>query len=496
MNPDLKKTRRKNAAAEPLNTDALPPHSIEAEQGVLGAILLSPKDCLIECAELWGAANVFYDLRHQMIYDAMTQMHGENKLVDLITLQEWLKGRQQLEPVGGFGYLVSLPDQAGNAGHVGSYAQIVWELYQLRQTIIRATAMVRHASEFDPSKGTVEEFLAQCEEAVFNLPRQSNQGAKPVSHYIPKMIDRIEHYARGIGTITGLPTGFRYWDKFSSGLQDTEVICIGGRPGTGKTSLAMNVAERVALDGGNPVGVLSMEMSAEDLVLRLACSRARVNFHKLRTGCASHADIEKITRVMPKVNSAPIYIDDATGLTIFDIRSRLRAMKQRYGIRLGIIDYLQLANLSEKWKGNSVQGYGEVAKGIAASAKELNIPIIVLSQLSRDSEKRGGIPKMSDLRESGDIEGSAHFIGILYRQKMEAEEETEMRETIADDPHAEISIPINLEVCKNRNGPSGTSIMFDFLRWCMRYEDLQNRSKPDEPQDKRSDLPTNEEMGL
>jgi replicative DNA helicase len=184
--------------------------------------------------------------------------------------------------------------------------------------------------------------------------------------------------------------------------------------------------------------------------------------------------LAKLGTLLPTLKEAPIFIDDESSLTVFEIRSRLRAMKQRFGIRLAIVDYLQLVVLPPEFRGDTVRGYGEVAKGLMASAKELNIPIILLSQLSREGEKRGGTPKMSDLRESGDIEACAHFIGILYREKLSAEEEEEQRDKLQRDPMSELTVKTLMEVCKNRNGPSGTAMQLDFHRWCMRFEDRHN----------------------
>lgn len=471
------KGNKQQAAATTELADRLPPHSIEAEQGVLGCVLLSPGDVLVECAERWGASTeVFYDIRHIKLMEMIQRLARDGSGLDLVILQQRLRDAGELEACGGLTYLTGLMDAVPSAANFGYYADIVWEKYQLRE-LQRRVVQIQHA--IMTHQGEVNALLNEAEENIYNVPRDRSYGAQPLSACLPDTVDRLEHYARGFGTITGVPTGFRYWDRFSSGLQRQELIIIGGRPGTGKTTLAMNVAERVALNAGSPVGVLSMEMGRTDLTLRLLCARTEVNFHKLRTGGMVEEDQRRMLAVMPRMNKAPIYVDDAAGLTIFDIRARLRAMKQKYGIKLAIVDYLQLASLPAHWKNDKAGGYGEVAKGLMASAKELDIPIILLSQLSRESEKRGGRPKMSDLRESGDIEACGHFIGILYREAMEPEEEAELRKTVADNPLAEVTLPVAMEVCKNRNGPSGTDIRFEFKRWCMKFEDEQYRSKLD-----------------
>jgi len=231
--------------------------------------------------------------------------------------------------------------------------------------------------------------------------------------------------------------------------------------------------------GGNPVGILSLEMSAEDLILRLVCSRTRVNFHKLRTGCATKEELEIVRDALPHVmneKETPIYIDDTSGLTIFEVRSRLRAMKHRYGIRLAVVDYLQLVALTrEQMFLGMAAGYADVARGIQQAAKELEIPIIVLSQLSNEGRKRGRNEKskLTDFRETGAIGDVANFAGILWRPPLETEEEEKLRAAIGSDPMGEHTLAVQMEVLKNKNGPSGMGIQFNFQRWCMRFEDLQ-----------------------
>lgn len=457
--------------------DRLPPNSPEAELAVLGCIAMAPRDCMIECEEKWGARSVFYDLRNQAIYDVYQRQCAQSKETDLVTVCEELKVSGKLDQVGGRAAIASLPEHAPSHHNLAEYSGIVWALYQRRNAIRVATEIVTAAYD---DAGDADELLTKFEERVFALPRAQERGARPIGAYCAGVIDRIEHYRRGVGTLTGIPSGFAYWDKLSAGLNQ-ELIVIGGRPGTGKTSLAMNVAENVAMGKQPlPVGVISLEMSAPDLTLRLACARARVNFHKLRTGCATTEDLETMPRVLLEVNRAPIYIDDESGLSLFEVRSRLRAMVQKFGIRLGIIDYLQLIGLPPQYYGDPVRGYGEVAKGIMASVKELKIPIILLSQLSREGGKRPGKPLMSDLRESGDIEACAHFIGILYPEKLKEGEEKEMRDALNQDPMAELELRMLMEVCKNRNGPSGTAIQFMFQRWCMRYLDRFHRGREPE----------------
>ena len=464
-------------------SERVPPHSIESEQAVLGCLLMDPKAALVEIQQRVGANDVFYDTRNALVFGAAMALAAAGVPIDMVTMTGRLADDGHAERVGGAAYLAELLDRVVSVAQLPAYLDVVVRKWQLRQAIRRATEIVSEAYDVPED---VEGFLSRAEERVFSLPRAVKDGPKTAQALAMSCIERIEKYARGRGMFTGLPTQFAYLDKLTGGLQNGELIVIGGRPGTGKTSLAMNIAERVAWwdtdqgpKPGHPVGVLSMEMSADDLMLRLVCSRARVNFHKLRTGCMSHDDEAKLTEVIPEMSQAPIVIDDAANLTAMEMRSRLRLMKARYGIRLAVIDYLQLAKLPPEYAGDRVNGIAAVSGALLASAKELQIPIIVISQLSRESEKggRASVPRMSDLRDSGAIEQDAHFIGLLYKAPMEEEDEAAMRERLNGDPHAEVDIPVKMEVCKNRNGPTGYMDLV-FRRWCMRFEDCQRPTKP------------------
>lgn len=463
-------------------TDRLPPHDLPSEQCTLGCILLSPKECLVEVVNrLKGNKLAFYDLRHQTIFAALLEMQDANVPVDVITLQQRLKDGGVLEQIGGIAYLNELQDGVPSAANLEYYLKVVFDKYLLRRAVHTCTEIVGRIFEFDGEAG---QLISEVQNDILNLPTPDQGGPRPIKAYSERLQARLDNYARGIGMITGLPTGFRYLDRNFGGMHPADVIIVGGDPGAGKTSWAMNVAERVAMrdDGtyGNPVGVISLEMSAEDLVLRLACSRARVNFHKLRTGCPTEADLHRLLAVWPKIIGAPIILDDAGGLTMHEIRSRLRAMKHRHGIRLAIVDYLQLISLTkEQMFLGAASGYADVARGLQQAAKELQIPLIIISQLSNEGRKRKKHerPKLTDFRETGAIGDVANFAGILWRPELEAEEEAEMRDRIKADPMGNHTLELQLEVLKNKNGPSGTGVGFEFLRWCMRFEDLQYKSR-------------------
>lgn len=491
---DLKAAQRREPATVNLSkSERLPPHSPEAEAAVLGCVLLQPKECLTEAvSRLKGNKLAFYDLRHQTIFAHLLDMQTAGQSIDTITLMQHLKDAQALEQIGGLAFLSALPDAVESTGMLDAYLKIVIEKWQLRVMIHTCTNAVGLCYEW---KENVNELIDTIQDDVLNLPTASAEGPQPLREHSAALVDRLDRYARGIGMITGLPTGFRYWDRTVAGLHPKDIVILGGDPGAGKTSLAMNVAERVAIDGGNAVGVCSLEMGSEDLILRLACSRARVNFHKLRTGGASKDDLGRVRALLPELmneEKTPIYLDEGSGLTLVEIRSRLRAMKHRYDIRLAIVDYLQLIALTrEQMFLGMAAGYADVARGLQQAAKELNIPIIVLSQLSNEGRKRGKSekPKLTDFRETGAIGDVANFAGILWRPALGKDEdgndqEEALRAAIKADPMGNHTLPVEMEVVKNKNGPAGTGVEFNFMRWCMRFEDKQYESKaPELPRD-------------
>jgi len=441
------------------SVDRLPPHSLEAEQGVLGCILLSPNDCINECiTKFKGGSEVFYDLRHQTIFDVVAEMYDQREGIDLITVQQRLKNKQLLEQVGGVGYLATLPDLVPSAANLSFYNDIVYEKFLLRKVIRVCTGVVGRVYEYE---GEVDALMDEIERDVLRISESRVQSqTNSIKELVKKAVNTIEDYHARQGALTGLGTGFTDLDRMTTGLHEGEMIVIAARPSVGKTSLAMNIAEHVALDEKLPVGVFSLEMTAQSLVLRMLCSRARVNMRSVREGFLAERDFPKLTGAAGKIAGAPLFIDDSSGLSILQLRAKARRMHQQYGIKLFVIDYLQLLHSSSKRADNRQQEIADISSGIKSLAKELKVPVIVLSQLNREVEReKGRTPRMSDLRESGAIEQDADLIGLLYRPSKEDEESAERVE----------AEPINLLIAKQRNGPAGEDVRLTFLRAYTRF---------------------------
>jgi replicative DNA helicase len=474
--PDLKHTRRwKMATPEAAKIDRLPPHSPEAEQGVLGCVLLSPNDCLGECIEkLKEGAAVFYDLRHQTIYAALVEMFDQRAAIDVITLQQRLKDKQLLEEVGGIAYLAALPDAVPSAANLSYYLGIVQEKHLLRKLIQTCTEAVGRVYEYE---GDVDALMDEVERDVLRISEARVESTtSTIKDLVNRAIDTIEDFHARQGLLTGIGTNLLDLDKLTSGLHPGEMIVIAARPSMGKTSLAMNIAEHVAIDQKLPVGVFSLEMTAESLVLRMLCSRARVNLRNIRHGFFENEDFPKLTTVAGKLAGAPLFVDDSSALSILQLRAKARRMAQQHGIKLFVVDYLQLLHSTSRRADNRQQEIADISGGIKALAKELNVPVIVLSQLNREPEKRegGAKPRLSDLRESGAIEQDADVVGLLYKPGKPGEDD---EGAAGEEAEAE---PVNLLIAKQRNGPTG-EVKLTFLKSYTRFESAAKVSDDDAP---------------
>jgi replicative DNA helicase len=469
---DLKRTRRRKSNVTEPRLDRLPPHSLEAEQGVLGCALLSPNECLGQCIEnLRGGADSFYDLKHKLLFEHLLQMYDEKQAIDLITIQQRLKDHKQLDGIGGLPYLAALPDKVPSAANLSYYLDIVRDKHRLRRIIQTCTEVLGRVYEYE---GDVDELMDAVERDILKISEsQAQEGSVSMKDLVNRAINKIEEFHQRQGMLTGLATGFTDFDKMTSGLHGGEMIVIAARPSMGKTSLAMNIAEHVAIDQGMPVGVFSLEMTADSLVLRMLCSRARVNLRNIKDGFLSERDFPKLTAAAGRLAAAPLYIDDTGGLSILQLRAKARRMSQQYGVSLFVVDYLQLLNSTSRRAENRQQEITDISNGIKALAKELNVPVIVLSQLNRDLEKdKGRKPRLSDLRESGAIEQDADLVALLYKPSSGEDEEGLTRE--------EESVAVNLLIAKQRNGPTG-DVPLTFMKSYTRFESAARVSAEDLP---------------
>jgi len=478
---DLKKARRqKSAIRNPQSAmvDRLPPHSPEAEQGVLGCALLSPNECVGECIEKLkdSGQEVFYDLRHQTIYEMLATMFNERMPIDVITVQQRLKDKQLLEQVGGIAYLAQLQDAVPSAANLSYYLDIVREKYLLRKMIATCTDVVGRVYDYE---GEVDALLDEVERDVLRISESRVQGGVVTTkELVGKAIGTIENYFSRKGTLNGLATGFTDLDRITDGLHGSEMIVIAARPSMGKTSLAMNIAEHVVLEQKLPAAVFSLEMSAEALVLRMMCSLARVNLRSIREGFMSESDFPKLTNAAGRLANAPLFIDDSAGLSILQLRARARRLAQQHGVKLFVVDYLQLLHsTARRAQENRQQEISDISSGLKALAKELKVPVLVLSQLNRELERdKSRKPRLSDLRESGAIEQDADVVGLLYKPNAGEDEDS----AAVEEPDG---LPINLLIAKQRNGPTG-DVNLTFLKPYTRFESAAKVSDEDVPVDR------------
>src|SRR5438132_1752681 len=447
-----------------------PPHSLEAEQGVLGSMLISPRETISECVEKINE-EYFYVPAHQTIYNLLVDLWNAGQAIDLITFTQVLRDRNLLQSVGGAAFVTSLFTFVPTAANVQYYLDIVRDKYILREIITAATESVRRAYE---EQDEVNNLLDEVEQRIFAVGEDRFKGEMlSMKEQVMSTLESIEKLFENKGAITGVSTGFRDLDKLTSGLHSSEMIVIAARPSMGKTALAMNIAEHAAIQLKLPVAIFSLEMSAQQLVQRMLCSRARVNLAKTRDGFLSEADFPKLTNAASKLAEAKIFIDDTASLTILELRAKARRLKAQQDVQLIIVDYLQLLrSTSRRAQDNRQLEISEISAGLKGLAKELKIPIIVVAQLNRNPDIRtGGKPRLSDLRESGSIEQDADLVGLLVRPEIYEEDE---------EARAEKAGEAELIIAKQRNGPVG-EIPLTFLKEFTRFETrARNVSEPEE----------------
>src|SRR5689334_2414831 len=447
-----------------------PPHSVEAEQGVLGSMLISPRDAIAEVVEKI-TADYFYVPAHQTIFEVLVELWNAGAGIDLITFTQVLRDRNVLETVGGPSFITNLYTFVPTAANVNYYLEIVRDKYILRQIIAAATDGVRRAYE---EQDEVNTLLDEVEQKIFAVGETRFKGKMlSMKDQVMEAIESIEKLYERKGGITGVSTGLVEFDRMTSGMHASEMIVIAARPSMGKTALAMNIAEHVAINEKLPVGVFSLEMSSQQLVQRLLCSRARVNLQKVRDGFLGERDFPSLTAAASKLAEAKIFIDDTASLTILELRAKARRLKAQQDVQLIIIDYLQLLrSTSRRVQDNRQLEISEISAGLKGLAKELKIPVIVVAQLNRQPEQRsGGKPRLSDLRESGSIEQDADLVGLLVRPEIYEEDE---------EARAEKAGEAEFIIAKQRNGPVG-EISLTFLKEFTRFETrARNVTEPDE----------------
>ncbi|MDA8165923.1 MAG: replicative DNA helicase [Desulfobacteraceae bacterium] len=441
----------------------LPPQNLEAEQCVLGSILLQP-GMLAKTLELLSPDD-FYRDAHKDIYAAMLALFEKNEPQDLITVSNLLKDRNKLEGVGGPAYLATLTDIVPVASNIAHYARIVREKAVLRRLIQTTTEIASRCYE---EQDDIDNLLEEVEQTVFEISRsKSSQSFFSLNTVMKDAFKNVEKLFERKELITGVPTGYDDFDKMTAGLQPSDLIIIAARPSMGKTALAMSIAQRSALQYGTPVGVFSLEMSKEALGMRLLCSQSRVDAHRLRTGRLKDQDWPTLTRAASILSDAPIFIDDTPALSVLEMRAKARRLKSEHNLGLVVVDYLQLMRGSRSNSERREQEISEISRSLKAMAKELHVPVIALSQLNRSLESRTDKrPQLSDLRESGAIEQDADLICFIYRDEVYNKSENNPNRGIAE-----------VIIGKQRNGPTGT-VRLTFLDRFTTFENLARQDMP------------------
>ncbi len=436
----------------------VPPHSVQAEQSVLGGLVLD-NDSWDTVADRVGEED-FYRRDHRLIFRAIAKLVGEQKPFDVVTLSEWLEQTGELDAAGGLAYLALLAKETPSAANIAAYADIVRERSVLRQLIHIGTEIADSA--YQPAGREMKQLLEEAEQKVFRIADQRARGAggfKPIKSLLSAAIDRIDTLFRSEGHLTGVSTGFTDFDEMTSGMQPSDLIIIAGRPSMGKTTFAMNIAEHVAIREKVPVAVFSMEMPGEQLAMRMMSSLGRIDQHRVRTGKLEDDEWPRMTSAINILADTALFIDDTAALTPTEVRARCRRLCREHGqLGLVVLDYLQLMQSPGSGE-NRVAEISDISRSLKALAKELNVPVIALSQLNRNLEQRPNKrPVMSDLRESGSIEQDADLIVFIYRDEV-------YHPDTADKGTAEIII------AKQRNGPIGTTRL-TFLGQYTRFENF------------------------
>jgi replicative DNA helicase len=434
----------------------LPPQHIEAEQSVLGGILIE-NEAINRATEILDADD-FYREAHRKIFNALINLSERDEPADLITLSNELRKIDELDSIGGASYLASLIDSVPTAANIQYYARIIKEKAILRKLIQTSTEIITQSYE---DRGDVESFLDEAERSIFEISeKRVRPSFYPIREIVKESFATIEKLFKKKEAVTGVPSGFKELDRMTAGFQPSDLIIIAGRPSMGKTAFCLDVAEYAAIDNKIPVAIFSLEMSKEQLVIRMLCSQAHVEGTRLRTGYLNESDWPKLTIAAGSLSESPIYIDDTAALSVLEMRAKARRLKADHGLGMVIVDYLQLMKGRARVESRQ-QEISEISRSLKALAKELNIPVIAVSQLSRKTEERtGNRPQLSDLRESGAIEQDADLILFIYRD--------EVYNRDPDNPNRGTAEVI---IGKQRNGPIG-KIDLAFLDKFTTFKDL------------------------
>lgn len=411
----------------------IPPNSKEAETSILGAILID-KDAIVEVADILSA-NCFYDSTHQVIFETALELYEERIPIDLVTMAERMKQKKKLEKIGGRTYLAKLVNSVPTSAHAVSYAQIVKDLYTKRE-LAGASATISEVAFNE--EVNADEALDKAEQEIFSLSQQHlKKIPTSLREALAESFDRLDELQKRADGLRGVPSGFQDLDDYLAGFQDSNMIILAARPGIGKTAWALNIARHVSVEKKLPACFFSLEMSKEELVDRLLVRQADIDAWKMKTGQLDDKDLSSLSEAMGVLAEAPLYIDDTPGLNILQIRTKARRLQIEKGLDLIIVDYLQLMHSRRRWD-SRVQEVSDISQGLKNLARELKVPVLALSQLSRAVEQRGGNrPRLADLRESGSIEQDADVVMFLYRD---------------DEENREV---VNCDIAKHRNGPVG-----------------------------------------
>jgi len=438
-----------------LNLDKLPPQNLDAEMAVIGSMFLDEEAVSVAVEKL--EAGCFYKDTHRKIFQTISDLYNANKAVDLITLADALKKDNSLDEIGGASFLTSLANAVPTAANINHYAGIVREKYILRSLINNSTKIISVCHE---SEGNIAEVVDTAERLIFEVSERKNQGTyQHLKEIVKDSIETIDKLYQNKAHVTGIPTGYIDFDIKTAGLQPSDLIIVAGRPSMGKSAFALGIAEYAGVIEKVPTAVFSLEMSKEQLVQRMLCSHARVDAHKVRTGYLATSDWPRLTAAAGKLSEAPIYIDDTPAISVMELRARARRLKSHHGIKLIILDYMQLMRGSATNMESRQQEISEISRSLKALARELSVPVIAISQLSRAVESRTDHrPQLSDLRESGAIEQDADVVVLILREEYYT-------------PSPDNQGIAEAIIAKQRNGPVG-SLKLAFIKEFTRFDNL------------------------